>query len=378
MNSLQSYIFRQSLVPLLAIMGALTAIAILGQSLARLDLIVDQRQSAGAFLLVTLLATPQVLAVVLPLALFFAIVFTMNRLLSENELVVMQASGASRWQIVSPILKLATLAALAHLAVTTLIQPASYREMRAIVYELRADVAASLVREGSFTFPAPGLTIYARQTEPGGRLYDVLIEDSRSGETPVTYTARRGVLAMFDGAPALLMREGQIQQPRPDGGLDVLDFDQYPLDLGAFVEPPESYVLKPSDRYLSELFFPDPTNFFAQRNIERFQAEAHGRIAGPLINIAMALVAAAVMLRGDLQRNGYGMRILRASALALLVRLVGMGLQAGAVDDPGLNPLQYAFPIAVSLAALAALMRGPRPRPARARARPARLRVRAA
>lgn len=359
MNRLQRYIFKQTLAPLLAIMGALTAIAILGQSLTRLDLIVDQRQSAGAFLMVTLLATPQVLGVVLPLALFFGVVFTINRLLNENELIVTQAGGLSRWGVAAPILQLATLAALAHLAITTVIQPASYREMRALVFDLRADVAAALVREGSFTFPAPGLAIYARQTEPGGRLYDVLIEDSRSGDAPITYTARRGVLAMVDGEPSLLMREGQIQQARADGGLDVLDFDQYPLDLGAYVAAPEAYVLKPSDRFLSELFFPDPTNFYDQMNVDRFLAEGHGRLAAPLINIAMALVAAALMLRGDLQRNGYGMRIVRAASLALLVRLVALGLQAAAADDPSLNVAQYAFPILVSAVAMAALAAPP-------------------
>jgi hypothetical protein len=36
------------------------------------------------------------------------------------------------------------------------VQPAAYREMRRELFEVKADLAATLVREGEFTQPAPG------------------------------------------------------------------------------------------------------------------------------------------------------------------------------------------------------------------------------
>jgi lipopolysaccharide export system permease protein len=356
MTTLQAYLFRQILGPLATILAGLTAIALLTQGLSQLDVIIDERQSGFAFLWLTVLAAPQLISLILPLALFFAVVMAIDRLHNDGEIVVAQAAGVSNWQIISPILKLGALVALAHIALTTLIQPTSYSAMRQALHDIRADVAASLVQEGTFTQPAGGLTIYARETMPGGTMRDVLIHDQR-GDVARTYTARSGAVAMVDGAPALVMRIGQIQQPRENGAVDVLDFDHYVLGLGEFFQRNDVVLLKSSDRYLSGLFFPDLTYYYDQNNKDAFLAEGHSRIAGPLLNIAMALIAVAALLSGDLQRHGYGRRIFFAAIWALLARLVGLAIQAACADEPELNALQYAFPIVVSLIAGIILVR---------------------
>jgi lipopolysaccharide export system permease protein len=357
MSALQGYYFRQILGPLAAILVGLALVAILTQSLTQLDIIVDERRSGLVFAWVTVLALPQLIGLILPLALFFAVVYAINRLHGDSEIVVASAAGMSNAQIISPVLKLATLVAIAHLGITTLVQPAAFREMRAVVNDVRNDLAASLVREGAFTTPAKGLTIYARKTEVGGAMRDLLIHDGRKQERETTFTAKAGWVAMVGGAPALIMRDGQIQQPKANGAIDVLDFNQYVLELGAFFGADEVYMLKSSDRYLGELFRPDPTSFFDIDNADAFIAEAHARLTAPLLNIAMALIALAALLTGDFRRNGYGRRIAQASAIALMVRLVALGVQAACVDNPALNPMQYAFPILVSAAAAFALIR---------------------
>src|ERR1700747_3232045 len=125
MNAFQKYVFRQILGPLAAILFALTAIAMLTQGLNQLNLLVDQRSSAASFLWITLLTLPQILSLILPLALFFAVIYAVNRMHGDSELVVAFAAGVSPWQIIAPILRLAVLAGLVHLASNTLIQPAS-------------------------------------------------------------------------------------------------------------------------------------------------------------------------------------------------------------------------------------------------------------
>ena len=351
MTLMQRYLFRQILGPFLGILLGLAIVAILTQSLTQIDIIVDQRRSAFAFAWVTLLAVPQLVGLVLPLALFFAVVYSLNRLQGDSEIAVAQSAGMSNGQIVGPILKLSVLAALFHVLLTTLVAPAAYREMRATVYSMRSDVAASLVREGSFTTPAKNLTLYARETLPGGAMRDLLINDARNADRPLTFTARAGVIATIDGAPALIMRDGQVQQPKADGSFDLLDYDQYVLQLGEFFMSEDTLFLKSSDRFLGELFYPDMTAAYDITNRDSFLAEGHARLASPLLNIAMGLIAAAAMLRGDVQRLGYAGRIARASGIALAVRLIALGIQAACADEPSLNPVQYAFPLAASFAA---------------------------
>ncbi|NDC59826.1 MAG: LptF/LptG family permease, partial [Alphaproteobacteria bacterium] len=140
MTLMQRYLFRQILGPFLGILLGLAIVAILTQSLTQIDIIVDQRRSAFAFAWVTLLAVPQLVGLVLPLALFFAVVYALNRLQGDSEIAVAQSAGLSNGQIVEPILKLSVLAALFHVLLTTLVAPAAYREMRATVYSMRSDV----------------------------------------------------------------------------------------------------------------------------------------------------------------------------------------------------------------------------------------------
>ena len=162
MNTISAYVFRQALGPLLAILGALAAIAILTQGLNQLDIIVTNRNAGLAFAWVTILALPQLISLILPMAVFIAVVFALNRMQSDSEIAVLYGAGISRQRIAAPIVQLAVLAALAHLLVNVLIQPASFKERRETLYELRTDIASSLVEEGSFTFPGDGLTLYAR------------------------------------------------------------------------------------------------------------------------------------------------------------------------------------------------------------------------
>jgi len=346
MNTISAYVFRQALGPLLAILGALAAIAILTQGLNQLDIIITNRRAGFAFAWVTILALPQLISLILPMAVFIAVVYALNRMHSESEIAVLYGAGVSRQRLARPIIQLAVLAALAHLAINVVVQPWAFKERRETFYELRTDIASSLVEEGSFTYPAEGLTLYARSRGGGGELRDMLIDDART-EPAITYTARAGAIATVDGAPAIVMRDGQVQRQNEDGGVDVLDFDRYVLQFEGVFDEPEIFYLKSSDRTLYQLFFPDRTAHFDQRNVEQFLAEGHARLSAPLLNIALAMIALAGVLLGDFSRRGYGQRIVWAAIVALVVRLSALVTQSVAADEPQLNALQYALPIAV-------------------------------
>lgn len=355
MNTISAYVFRQALGPLLAILGALAAIAILTQGLNQLDIIVTNRRAGFAFAWVTLLALPQLISLILPMAVFIAVTYALNRMHSESEIAVLYGAGVSRQRLARPILQLAVLATIVHLVINVLVQPWAFEERRKVFYDLRTDIASSLIEEGSFTYPAEGLTLYARSRGGGGELRDLLINDGRT-EPGITYTARAGAIVTVDGAPAIVMRDGQVQRQTEEGSVDVLDFDRYVLKFEGVFEEPELFFLKASDRTLFDLFFPDRTSHYDQQNVPEFRAEAHGRLSAPLLNIALALIALVGVLMGEFSRRGYGQRIMWASIAALIVRLTALMIQAAATDEPQLNALQYVFPLAVIV--VAALLLG--------------------
>lgn len=366
MNTISAYVFRQALGPLLAILGALAAIAILTQGLNQLDIIITNRNAGFAFAWVTILALPQLISLIMPIAVFIAVVYALNRMHGDSEIAVLYGAGVSRQRIARPILQLAVLAALAHLIINVLVQPWSFAERRETLYALRTNIASSLVQEGSFTYPTQGLTLYARSRGGGGELRDLLINDARENlDFAVTYTARAGAIVTLDGSPAIVMRDGQVQRQTEDGSVDVLDFDRYVLQFDGVIEEPDFFFLKASDRTLFELFLPDLTAHYDRRNINKLLAEGHARLAAPLLNIALAMIALAGVLVGEFSRRGYSRRIMWASVIALVTRLLALATEAAAIDEPRLNPLQYAIPItAVLIAAIA--LGGRRPRKKRA------------
>jgi lipopolysaccharide export system permease protein len=347
MYSFQRYLFRNVLRTLIAIVGGLALIALLTQGLSQIqDTIVQNRQSMLAFLWVSALATPQIISLLMPIALFIATAAALNVAHRENEVVVAQASGMSNWQIASPVLRLAVLAAILHLGLNLWVQPAASRELRTTLTSASTDLASSLVREGTFMTHRDGLTTFAG-TVDGSDITFLVANDSRNPKNEVTYIAKSAFLSELEGKPALILRDGIRQSVRSSGATESLTFQQSPLELGAFVNDQKAVILEESDRYLPELFYPDMTNHYDNANVDMLLAEGHARLATPLLNIAMAMLALFAVLGGDFSRRGYARRIAIASGVALVVRLAAFGATSSAGKDPELNLVQYLLPIFV-------------------------------
>jgi lipopolysaccharide export system permease protein len=76
------------------------------------DQLISNGQSAIVFLEFTALILPNVIAQVMPIASFAATVYVCNRLASESELVVVQATGFSPWRLARPVLMFGVVVAL--------------------------------------------------------------------------------------------------------------------------------------------------------------------------------------------------------------------------------------------------------------------------
>ncbi len=357
MPLLQRYLFGQAFWPTVLALSALALLALLTQSLQTLDLIVENRQSALTFLKITGLALPQLIGIILPLAVFMAALYALNRMSGDSELIVAKAAGASPWQIGSPLVRLGVFAMMIHLLITLVVQPASFRQMRTEILKVRTDLASQLVTAGEFVSPARGLTLYAREITQGGELEDVIIRDGRDPDGVQTHTAKTGVVQRTPIGAALLLRDGAVQERLEDGTLDVVEFQDYRLDLSDVLSADTRLRLKASDLYLHELLRPDPASFVYGSQRAEFAAEGHSRIAAPLYNVALVILALCFMIRGEHKRLGYGRTIIVCAVTGFLLRLAGFGMTSAAEGNVALNALQYAVPGGVIVLGTLYLMR---------------------
>ena len=137
MKRIDRYIFRQLFATTLFVAIALTGVVWLTQSLRFVEMIVNRGLSASLFLYFTMLLLPSFLAIILPVALFVAVVFTYNRLLVDSELVVLRAGGYSQYSLARPAMTLTLIVMLVCSALTLYFMPASYREFKDLQYTLR-------------------------------------------------------------------------------------------------------------------------------------------------------------------------------------------------------------------------------------------------
>lgn len=352
LTSLSRYIFMQALGPFIVASIVLTGIIWLTQALRMLDVLLAQGQALLTFFELTSLVLPSTLVIVLPISIFCAMLYTLHKLISDSEIVVMFSSGVSRATIATPILAIAVATSALVLLFSIYVAPAGLRELKIRLYEIRSDVATAMIREGTFTNPAQGLTVYVRERTADGTTYGILVHDSRNREEPVTYMAETGSLVDGPQGPLLVMFNGNIQRvsrkgDRNVGAATLLYFDKYTYDLSQYMDNNPSFTYEGRERYFRELIAPASDDVYAQTHRPNLIAEAHERLIEGIYPTLLTLIALAALLPAPFNRRGYASRMAFAAVVALAVRLLGFVLSNKAATDSYATPLMYLFPLTV-------------------------------
>ena len=356
MRKLSSYILRQIVGPFLLFTLLLTLVVWMTQSLRLLDLVINRGQSAGIFAYLTLLMLPSLLVVIVPIAFFGAALFALNKLNHDSELVVMWAAGLSRVQMAGPVLFAAALAMATTYLCSLYLMPLGQRLTRDKVFEIRADIGAAILREGAFTTPSEGLTVFIRELSQTGEIKGILVHDNRDLTRPVTYIAETGVLAQTPAGARLIMLKGNIERSEESGSrLSVLKFDRYVFDLDEYAGQPRANERETSERYLSELLEPQMTGGNQEVRRGVYLAEAHNRLSAPLYCLAFALIALAATAKGHMLRASYALRLSGAALMGAVLRLLGYAAQGTAARNPAFLPVLYFIPLVGVLLGMAIL-----------------------
>lgn len=345
MDRMTWYVFRQALIVTFSVGVIFSAAVWLLQSLRLVDLIVNRGLSIGLFLYLATLLLPRFVEVVLPIAVFTALVFVYAKLIAESELVVMRASGMSQWALAKPALLIGAAGMITLYAMAFYFLPASNRAFKDMQFEIRNKFATALIQEGVFNTLSDTLMVYVKERDTKGDLLGLLIENTTDKDKPITITAERGALVEMPEGPRILMVNGTRQIfDRLTGKLSSLSFKSYTLDLSEMQNAPTLRDRQPEELYLGELL----DNLKNQALV----VELNMRLTGPLMALSMAAIPILCLLPGEFNRRGQARRILIAVAVALVMEIVDVGLTNLARSTLTVIPLIYANAIGPFLAAL--------------------------
>lgn len=321
------------------------------------DVLIGDGQTAGVFAEFTALLLPNVIRLVLPVAGFAAAVYVTNRLSSESELTVMQATGFSPWRLARPVFIFGLIVAAMMAVLTHFLVPASLAQLREREIEISRNVTAKLLSEGTFLHPSAGVTFYIREISPQGALRDVYLSDRRSTSESVTYTADTAYIVRDGDASKLVMLDGLSQRyERETKRLFTTHFADFSYDISALIGTEQVNTFNETNASTLEMIR-DPEDVSARSGSKLGVVieELHGRFSQPLLCLAAALIGFASLLVGGFSRFGVWRQIVGAIVILVLLKLIEGAVAEPVRSTPHLWPLIY-LPSIVGLGVASVLL----------------------
>ncbi|MBQ0751124.1 MAG: LPS export ABC transporter permease LptF [Roseovarius sp.] len=335
----------------------LVSIFWINKAVRMFDRLIGDGQPAWVFVEFTALTLPGVIGVVLPIAAFAAAVYVVNRLSSESELTVMQATGYSPLRMARPVLVFGMIVAVMMSLLAHFLIPTSLSQLRLRLDEVSRNITAKLLSEGEFLHPAPGVTFYIREITQSGELRDVFLSDRRDREAPVTYTSSRAYLVQEGGGTRLVMVSGLAQNIRAEQNrLFTTYFDDFSYDISSLVR--KDVVNLDEVAFAGTLEMLRDPEAVAVRTDVSFGAvmvQMHGRITAALLCVIAALVGFCTLLVGVHSRFGVWRQVLVAFGLLVGIKIVESLVIAPVLVNGALWPLLY-LPALIGLGLSAILL----------------------
>ena len=342
MGSISRYIFRTTFGAFLVVLVSLTAVIWVTQALRDIDLMTNQGQTILVFVGITGLAIPMLVLVIAPIALLIAMAHVLNKLSTDSEIIVMNASGMSPWVLFRGFMNVAIVVALLVTAISAYFGPKGLRMLRDWITEVRANVVQTIVQPGRFTEIQNGVIIHIRERRPNGQMLGIFLDDRRNPAERITMMAQVGELRDNDKGTFLILQSGIVQRhlaTERDPAMVV--FDRYAFDLSQFSGGAQTIKYSIRERYLWQLLMPDPKDPLYLEQPGEFRAEVCDRLMAMLYPFAFVVLAFAYLGAPRTNRQSRTLSIAGAIAAVALLRLIGFVSTVFGVTMPWLLPLQY-------------------------------------
>ncbi|HCU59145.1 MAG TPA: hypothetical protein DIC64_04100 [Alphaproteobacteria bacterium] len=304
MKKLTKYISGQITSGFLLVVFSLLAMLWLTQSLRFVEMVTNKGLPLRLFVELTSLLMPRLFVVLSPIALFAAVLFVYNRLLSDRELVIMQAAGISPLRNAASVFVMGILLSFFSIYVQNWGIPQAEGAFRKLEWEVKNNVSHLMFREGEFTNLKTNLTAFITKHEPDGSVLGILISDETKPNQKVTLSAERGRIIYENERPHIILINGARQEIDVESGrFSSLNFSRYSVDLGGFGKG----GLKPAsvrEKSLKELLNAKNNSDLSDADKRKYIVEGNRRITTPWYNLVFALIACTGLLIGNFNRRG--------------------------------------------------------------------------
>ena len=206
------YVIKEITSSFLFISIIVTSIAWLSQALRYLDLFTSENVAASDYFFYIILLIPKIANITIPISLFISIIYILNRMREDSELLIYWSAGRSNRNILlKPILIFSSFLFILQLILTIIVIPSSSLELRNKITDIRSGgVDYNILKEKKFISPVKNLTIFIQDIK-SEKFSGLLIQDDKNQLKPITYIAEKGEFKKIDNKSYLVLLNGFMQ-----------------------------------------------------------------------------------------------------------------------------------------------------------------------
>jgi lipopolysaccharide export system permease protein len=258
MKILRNYFLKEFISPLFLALAVLTFVMILGNLVKIADLVINKGVDIYSVAKLFLYMIPYLLTYTLPVACLAAVLLSLGRLSSDNEIVAIRASGISLFSLILPLLMVGLILSLVLVVFNDRIIPYARYASRKTLVEVGVKNPTVALEPGVFinSFDKYILFIYAIDQN---KLSNVRIYEPQGEDKPTrTIVAKKGEFISVPQMNMIKIKliDGTTDEPDPQNPNNFykLNFKTYFMTLNlAQMQDKDKVEKKPKDMTIKEL-----------------------------------------------------------------------------------------------------------------------------
>ena len=330
MRLINTYVAVNFIRTFFIVLFVISTLAWLTQIIDDLTLILDRDRSIADFFSLTILLYPYIVSIIAPSSVLIASIIVIDRMTRDSEMVILNASGISLIQKISPFLVATIFITLLIYILSIHVSPMAMKDFREKINEIKSDIISSSFKKNEFSSPDGDYTIYVSDISDNNDFLGIIIKDMKSSDVIITYTAKVARIIDVEDQIILEMENGKIYSENlnlSDKETSAIVFEEYKINLSNIFKAVDSTYFKASEKSLRELF--NISNISSDEDRAKrieYMNEAHMRISNPLYAIAFLFIS-LFFLQKDLNfRSIKSSDIIIVAVCSFLVKLCGLVL----------------------------------------------------
>ena len=165
MSRISIYVIKEISSSFLFIFSFMTLVVWLSQALRNLEILSNDSITITSFFFYTLLLIPKLSMITIPISIFLAIIFALNKLRIDSELIIFSSTGNSNRDVLfRPLLVISTFFFLIIFFLSVYLVPLCSFEIREKITEIRnSNINTSILKEKRFITPDDNLTVFFKK-----------------------------------------------------------------------------------------------------------------------------------------------------------------------------------------------------------------------